>query len=93
MKKILFIFLTVSLFSACSGGGNSGSGLAKEVCDCYQKANGMDASDPNRAKAQADCLASQGLAWNKIKDNQKEADKFNKIIGDCGKELIKKSIQ
>jgi len=93
MKKIITILSVAALLAACSGGGNSGSNLAKEVCDCYQKANGMDASDPNRAKAQADCLASQGLAWNKIKDNQKEADEFNKIIADCGKELIKKSVQ
>ncbi len=93
MKKLIAMFSVAAFLSACSGGGSSGSSLAKEVCDCYQKANGMEASDPNRAKAQADCLASQGLAWNKIKDNQKEADEFNKIIGDCGKELIKKSVQ
>lgn len=93
MKKIITVFSVVSLLSACNGGGNSGVNLAKDVCDCYQKANGMDAADPNRAKAQADCLASQGVAWNKIKDNQKESDEFNKIIGDCGKELIKKSVQ
>ncbi|HRE38218.1 MAG TPA: lipoprotein [Chitinophagaceae bacterium] len=93
MKKIITVFSVVALLSACSGAGSSGSDLAKEVCDCYQKANGMNASDPNRAKAQADCMASQGIAWNKIKDNQKEADEFNKIIGDCGKELIKKSVQ
>ncbi len=93
MKKVLAMFSTIAVLSACSGEGNSGANLAKEVCDCYQKANGMDAADPNRAKVQADCLASQGVAWNKVKDNQKESDEFNKIIGDCGKELIKKSVQ
>lgn len=87
------VFSVAALLSACSGGGNSGADLAKEVCDCYQKANSMDAADPNRTKVQADCFASQGIAWNKVKDNQKEADEFNKIIGDCGKELIKKSVQ
>jgi len=93
MKKILIGFLAVLSLAACSGGAKSGADLAKEVCDCYQKANAMDAADPNRAKAQADCLASQGMAWNKVKDDQKQSDEFNKIIGDCGKELIKKSIQ
>jgi hypothetical protein len=93
MKKILSMFSVVAILSACSGGGTSGADLAKEVCDCYQKANNMDAADPNRTKVQADCFASQGIAWNKVKDNQKESDDFNKIIGDCGKELIKKSVQ
>lgn len=69
MKKVLAKFSTFALLSVCSCGGNSGANLAKEVCDCYQKANGMDAGDPNRAKAQADCLASQAVAWNKIKEN------------------------
>jgi len=93
MKKIITVLSVAALLSACSSGKNSGSDLAKEVCDCYQKANDMDASDPDRTKVQADCFASQGIAWNKIKDKQKEADEFNKIIGDCGKELIKKSVQ
>ena len=43
-------------------------------------ANAMDAADPKRPGAQADCVKKQGEAWDKIKDDQKEADEFNKVL-------------
>ena len=90
MKKVLFLMLTVSLLTACSK-GKSGKQVAEEVCECYSKANGMDAADPKRADAQAECVKLQGTNWAKVKDDEKKADEFNKRIGECASELIKKS--
>lgn len=90
MKKMTLVIVTALFLTAC--GGNDSKKLAEEVCDCYKKANGMDAADPKRAEAQNDCVKKQGEAWNKLKDDQKKSDEFNKIIGDCSKEMIKKSL-
>ena len=90
MKKVLITVLTASLFISC-GRGNKAPGLAKEVCDCYSKANAMAPDDPKKTDAQNDCIKRQGEAWNKVKDDEKKSDEFNKIIGECGKELIRKS--
>jgi len=92
MKKLLIVTGASFLLLSCGGGGNSASKLANKVCDCYKKANGMDASDPKRTDAQNDCFKMQGESWTKVKDDMKKSDEFNKIIGDCGKELIQKSI-
>lgn len=91
MKKVFVFVLSVSMMAAC-GKAKSGSTLAQEVCDCYKKANDMDAADPKRTDAQNDCLKKQGEAWNKVKDDQKKADEFNKTVGDCSKEMIQKSV-
>jgi hypothetical protein len=91
MKKLLIVLLSASLFTAC-GGGKDASKLANEVCDCYKKANGLPATDPNRAAAQGDCVKKQGENWGKVKDDQDKSKEYNKIIGDCGSELIKSSM-
>lgn len=91
MKKVLLFILTVSFLTACSK-GKSGKQVAEEVCECYKKANGMDAADPKRAEAQNECIKKQGEAWAKVKDDEKKADEFNKTIGDCASEAIKKSL-
>ncbi len=93
MKTAILLLTTLSLLSvSCGGGGASPSKLANEVCDCYKKANGMDAADPKRADAQNACITKQGENWNKIKDDPDKAKEYNKIIGDCGSELIKNSM-
>ena len=92
MKKWIIVLLTASFFTACGGGGKSASKLANEVCDCYKKANGMDAADPKRADEQNLCVKMQMENWTSIKDDQKKADEFNKIIGNCGKEMIENSM-
>jgi hypothetical protein len=51
----------------------------------------MDAADPKQAIAQAECLKKQGEAWNKVKDDMKKADEYNKVLSDCATEQIKKS--
>ena len=92
MRRISLIVLTAFSLSSCGGGGNSASKLANEVCDCYSKANAMDASDPKRAEAQNACVTKQGEAWEKLKNDEKKSAEFNTIIGNCSKELIKKSL-
>jgi len=87
MKKITTLLLSAVLLASC--GGSDGKSLAKEVCDCSKKANAMDAADPKRSAAQNDCLKKQGEAWDKVKDNQKKADEFNKELSECSKEIIK----
>ena len=91
MKKLMIVLLAASFFTAC-GGGKSASKLANEVCDCFRKANGMDAADPKRAEAQTDCAKKQVESWNAVKDDEKKSDEFNKIIGDCSKDMIRNSI-
>lgn len=90
MKKVLLVVLTVSLLSAC-GSSKSGKQIGEEVCDCSKKANAIDASDPKRTEAQNDCAKKQGEAWNKVKDDEKKADEFNKVLSVCATEQIKKS--
>ncbi|MEQ1677721.1 MAG: hypothetical protein ABL876_13515 [Chitinophagaceae bacterium] len=91
MRKLIIIFFCISLLSACSGKKLSGKEIGTQVCDCSKKANAMDAADPKRATAQADCQKEQVAAWNKVKDNEKEAAEFNKVLSDCASEQIKKS--
>jgi hypothetical protein len=90
MKKLLLIVLTLSFITSC-GKSKSGSEIGKEVCDCSKKANAMDAADPKRTDAQNDCAKKQVVAWNQVKDDQKKADEFNKVLSDCASEQIKKS--
>jgi hypothetical protein len=90
MKKII-IGLCCTTFLLSCGTAKSGKQIGEEVCDCSKKANAMDAADPKRAIAQADCLKAQGEAWNKVKDDSKKADEFNKVLSDCATEQIKKS--
>ncbi len=90
MKKVFFFILTISLFTACSK-SKSGTQIGQEVCDCSKKANAMDPADPKRAEAQKDCSLKQVEAWNKVKDNEKKADEFNKVLSVCASEQIKKA--
>ena len=90
MKKLLFFVFASSLFLSC-GKSKSGTEIGKEVCDCSKKANAMDAADPKRTDAQNDCATKQVAAWNKVKDDEKKADEFNKVLGECASEQIKKS--
>ena len=90
MKKIFLFAFTLSLLVAC-GKGKSGTEIGQEICDCSKKANAMDANNPKRTAAQADCAKKQGEAWSKVKDNEKKADEFNKILSVCASEQIKDS--
>lgn len=90
MKKVFLFALTLSLLTAC-GSSKSGTQIGEEVCDCSKKANAIDAADPKRTAAQEDCAKKQVEAWNKVKDNEKKADEFNKVLGVCATEQIKKS--
>lgn len=90
MKKVFLFALTILIMAAC-GKSKSGKEIGQEVCDCSKKANAMDASDPKRTEAQNDCAVKQVAAWNDVKDDQKKADEFNKVLSDCATEQIKKS--
>ena len=90
MKKVFLFIFTISLLTAC-GKSKSGTAIGQEVCDCSKKANAMDPADPKRAEAQKDCASKQMEAWNKVKDNEKKADEFNKVLSVCATEQIKKS--
>ena len=90
MKKLTVLLISAVLLASC--GGTDSKSLAKEVCDCYKKANGMDAADPKRSAAQNECVKKQGDGWDKVKDNQANADEFNKIIGDCSKDMLNQSL-
>lgn len=89
MKKLLIVLLAAS-FTAC-GKSKSGAEIGKEVCDCSKKANAMDPADPKRSAAQVECGKKQVAAWNKIKDDEKKAEEFNKVLGECATEQIRKS--
>lgn len=83
------MLLTVICLSSC--GGKSGTAIAQEICDCSSKANAMDPSDPKRAEAQADCQKKQVDAWNSVKDDAQKSSDFNKKLGECAAEQIKKA--
>ena len=89
MKKNSILLLVVVLFTSC--GGKSGKDLAQEVCDCSSKANDMPAADPKRADAIHNCSVKQMEAWDKIKDDSKKSDEFNKKLSECSTEMIKKA--
>ncbi len=90
MKRFSIVLLVATLLTAC-GGGLDGKKLADENCDCQMKANAMDAQEPKRAEAQNDCIKKNADAWDKVKDNVKEADAFNKAVSDCATKVIKKA--
>lgn len=92
MKKWMIILAATSIITGCARKSADGNKLAKDVCDCYSKANGMDATDPKRTEKQNDCLKKQQDAWNEIKDDQKKAEEFNNEIGQCGKEQVQKAL-
>lgn len=90
MKRVTIILLSSLLLASC-GKGKSGTAIGEEVCECSKKANAMDAADPKRAEAQADCNQKQVEAWNSVKDDSKKADEFNAVLSKCAEEQIKKS--
>ncbi len=90
MKKLLLIISAAVIFLAC-GKAKSGTQIGEEVCDCSKKANAMDAADPKRSEAQADCAKKQVEAWDKVKEDMKKADEFNAVLSKCASEQIKKS--
>lgn len=90
MKKVFLFTLTLSLLTAC-GKSKTGTQIGQEVCDCSKNANAMDAADPKRAAAQTDCAKKQVEAWDKVKDDLKKADEFNKVLSICASEQIKKA--
>ena len=92
MKYIIIALFISPLLLSC-GGSASGSNLSKEVCDCYKKANGLPASDPNRTKEQDACIQKQAEAWKKVKDNKEESDKFNQEIAACSRGIINESVK
>ncbi|MGQ0740562.1 MAG: hypothetical protein ACT4OJ_16050 [Bacteroidota bacterium] len=92
MKIIPLLVILTILVSAC-GGNVDGAKLAAEVCDCYKTANAKADSDPTRKESQDECMKKQVQAWDKVKNSEDKSDEFNKAIGDCSKEIIKKSFE
>ena len=90
MKKITVLLLSAILLASC--GGNDSKKMAQEVCDCYKKANAINAADPKRSESQNDCIKKQGEAWDKLKDDKKKADEFNKMISECATALVNTSL-
>jgi hypothetical protein len=91
MKKLMIVLLTVSILTACGGKSKSGKEIAQEICDCSAKANGLPTSDPTREQAQKDCTAKATAAWNSVKDDSKKSDEYNKLLGECASQQIKKA--
>lgn len=90
MGKLLLLALTVSILAACAK-SKTGKEIAEEICECSTKANGLPTSDPTRSQAQKDCTLKASEAWNNVKNDQKKADEYNKVLGACAVEQIKKS--
>ncbi len=91
MKKLFLFALPLSLL-ACGGKSKSAKEIAQEICDCSSKANGLPATDPNRSKAQADCMKMQQDGWEKVQRMETvKVDEYNSILSACASEQIKKS--
>jgi chorismate mutase len=91
MKKVVLFLFSISILAACGGKSKTAKEIAEEICDCSSKSNGLPATDPTREQAQKDCTEKALKAWNQVKDDQKKADEYNKIIGACAEQQIKKS--
>lgn len=91
MKNVLLVLAATALSLAC-GKGKSGTDIAREVCDCAKRANGLPVSDPGRSKAQDNCLQKQRDAWDKVKGDKVKADEFNAVLSKCASEQVKQSV-
>lgn len=80
MKKtfqiMTFVSMTVFALASC-GEKVDGAALSKEVCDCYEKANGLPGDDPNRRAEQDKCSQLQKTNWDKVVGNVEAEKAFN----------------
>ena len=81
MKGLLAVGLLIVSFS-CSE-EIDGAALAKEVCECNEKANGLPSDDPNRRSEQDKCSDLQKSNWDKVKGNTSAEKAFNDAFP-CG---------
>jgi hypothetical protein len=93
MYKLFVVFFLFSVCTACKNDGPSGRELATEVCECYKKANALATADPQRTREQDACIIRQGEAWEKVKNNKKEADSFNDELADCKRATVSGSME
>lgn len=78
MILIKYSILVVALaFLASCGESANGKALAKEVCDCYTKANGLAAGEPSRADEQKKCADMQTENWKKVEGDSEQEEAFN----------------
>lgn len=87
MKKIILIVAAGAFLASC--GGKSATDKAKEVCDCFKKANGMAADDPNRTAEQDKCMKLNTETFKDMEPFSDEYNEANKVISECSSELIK----
>lgn len=75
MTTAVFALAAITL-SSC-GESVDGAALAGEICDCYEKANGLPGDDPNRADEQKKCSELQKTNWEKVEGNSEQEKAFN----------------
>jgi hypothetical protein len=89
MKKIILSMFVVASLVSC--GGSDAAGDAQAVCDCFIKANGLKADDPNRMVEQNNCAKLQLDNWNKYKDDTEAQGEFNKALFECNDKVMESS--
>lgn len=80
-KTILFGAFAMALVSC--GESVDPAALSKEVCECYEKANGLPADAENREDEQLKCRELSTTNWEKVKGN-KENEKIYNDAFPCG---------
>ncbi|MFI5202937.1 MAG: hypothetical protein ACHQF2_00455 [Flavobacteriales bacterium] len=81
-KGIQLLVAAAFLLSSCGGDP------ASEVCDCYNDVAEMEANDPDRAKAQEDCMNLLNENYEQVKDDAVKTQEFQDKMREC--ENIKK---
>ena len=82
MIHFFMLFLTYGLACSAEKSSVDGAALARQVCACTEKTNGMKATDPNRESEVQKCDALQSSTWNTVKGTEQQ-DAYNAIFP-CG---------
>lgn len=84
MKKSILGIFALSIFTLSSCGESiDAAALSQEVCDCYEKANGLPASDENRRAEQDKCGELSTANWEKVKGKTDLEKLYNEAFP-CG---------
>lgn len=92
MKKIILSMFVLASLASC--GGADPAKDAEATCDCMIKANALSkAGDATASDEMKKCSDAQLAAWNKYKENEDDAAKFNEALSECGKKVMEESMK
>lgn len=94
MKTLIGILPALIFVLACKGNSEpNGRELANEVCECYRKANALPNEDPRRTLEQDACIIRQGQAWDRVKNYEEQANRFNDQLANCPRAAVSGEVE